>query len=138
MLDYFCGLFHLHFQLLTPKTPKKRPLFALLSSDLEHYSWINQQQCYLIFSQVDVGIILGLKFGGDKEISKGFLALLVTTICLFVAAFGWSWGPLGWTVPSENFPLKTHSVGQAITASMNLLFTFAIAQSFLSFLCTSK
>jgi sugar porter (SP) family MFS transporter len=90
----------------------------------------------MIVSQVAVATILGLKFGGDKVLSKGFSALLVATFCLFVAAFGWSWGPLGWTVPSEIFPLETRSAGQAITVSVNLLFTFVIAQSFLSLLCT--
>lgn len=59
-------------------------------------------------------------------------------ICLFVAAFGWSWGPLGWTVPSEIFPLETRSAGQSITVAVNLFFTFVIAQSFLSLLCGLK
>ncbi|RVW19513.1 Sugar transport protein 7 [Vitis vinifera] len=49
-------------------------------------------------------------------------------------AFGWSWGPLGWTVPSEIFPLETRSAGQSITVAVNLLFTFIIAQCFLSML----
>eukprot|EP01018_Ginkgo_biloba_P009549 Gb_40864 [translate_table: standard] len=92
----------------------------------------------MIACQMAVGIILGLKFGGDKELSKGFSVLLVIMICLFVAAFGWSWGPLGWTVPSEIFPLETRSAGQAITVSVNLFFTFAIAQSFLALLCAMK
>nr|GMC61207.1 sugar carrier protein A [Ipomoea batatas] len=55
-----------------------------------------------------------------------------------VLAFGWSWGPLGWTVPSEIFPLETRSAGQSITVAVNLFFTFAIAQSFLSLLCALK
>ncbi|XP_057858874.2 sugar transport protein 7 [Cryptomeria japonica] len=92
----------------------------------------------MVICQVTVSIILGLKFGGDKELSKGFSVFLVIMICLFVAAFGWSWGPLGWTVPSEIFPLETRSAGQAITVTVNLFFTFVIAQSFLSLLCTFK
>ncbi|KAH9296790.1 hypothetical protein KI387_028472, partial [Taxus chinensis] len=92
----------------------------------------------MVLCQVAVSIILGLKFGGDKELSKGFSVFLVIMICLFVAAFGWSWGPLGWTVPSEIFPLETRSAGQAITVSVNLFFTFVIAQSFLSLLCAFK
>lgn len=85
-----------------------------------------------------VAIILGLKFGNDKELTKGFSILVVVFICLFVAAFGWSWGPLGWTVPSEIFPLETRSAGQSITVAVNLFFTFVIAQSFLSLLCALK
>ncbi|CAL9099410.1 unnamed protein product [Musa acuminata var. zebrina] len=92
----------------------------------------------MIICQVIVAIILGLKFGDDKKLSNEFSIIVVVVICLFVAAFGWSWGPLGWTVPSEIFPLETRSAGQSITVSVNLFFTFAIAQSFLSLLCSFK
>lgn len=88
--------------------------------------------------QVVVAIMLGLKLGSDKELSKTFSVLVVAVICLFVLAFGWSWGPLGWTVPSEIFPLETRSAGQSITVAVNLFFTFVIGQSFLSLLCAFK
>ncbi|KAJ9688874.1 hypothetical protein PVL29_014495 [Vitis rotundifolia] len=92
----------------------------------------------MVFCQVIVAIILGVKFGGNDELSKGYSVLVVIVICLFVVAFGWSWGPLGWTVPSEIFPLETRSAGQSITVAVNLLFTFIIAQCFLSMLCAFK
>ncbi|KAG9159484.1 hypothetical protein Leryth_011026 [Lithospermum erythrorhizon] len=92
----------------------------------------------MVICQVIVTIILGLKFGSDEELSKSFSILVVVVICLFVAAFGWSWGPLGWTVPSEIFPLETRSAGQSITVAVNLFFTFVIGQSFLSLLCAFK
>lgn len=85
-----------------------------------------------------VAIILGIKFEGDNVLSKGYSALVVIIICLFVIAFGWSWGPLGWTVPSEIFPLETRSAGQSVTVAVNLFFTFIIAQCFLSMLCAFK
>lgn len=85
-----------------------------------------------------MSIILGLKFGPNQELSKSFSILVVVVICLFVLAFGWSWGPLGWTVPSEIFPLETRSAGQSITVAVNLFFTFVIAQIFLTFLCAFK
>ena len=28
-------------------------------------------------------------------------AAIVALICIYVAGFAWSWGPLGWLVPSE-------------------------------------
>ena len=56
-------------------------------------------------------------------------------ICLFALAFGWSWGPLGWTIPSEIFPLEIRSAGQSITVAVNLLFTYLVAASFLPLLC---
>ncbi|EPS66044.1 hypothetical protein M569_08731, partial [Genlisea aurea] len=92
----------------------------------------------MILCQVIVSIILGLKFGTDKELTKSYSAAVVIVICLFVLAFGWSWGPLGWTVPSEIFPLEIRSAGQSITVAVNLLFTFAIGQAFLSLLCAFK
>lgn len=92
----------------------------------------------MITCQVIVAIILGIKFGPSQELSKGFSILVVVVICLFVLAFGWSWGPLGWTVPSEIFPLEIRSAGQSITVAVNLLFTFIIAQVFLALLCSFK
>ncbi|KAI5416007.1 variant 2, Sugar transport protein 7 [Lathyrus oleraceus] len=92
----------------------------------------------MIICQVIVAIILGVKFGENQELSKGYSVLVVVSICLFVLAFGWSWGPLGWTVPSEIFPLEIRSAGQSITVAVNLLFTFIIAQAFLSLLCSFK
>ncbi|XP_071729593.1 sugar carrier protein A-like isoform X2 [Rutidosis leptorrhynchoides] len=92
----------------------------------------------MIICHVIVGIVLGLKFGDDQELPEDYSLVVVVVICLFVAAYGWSWGPLGWTVPSEIFPLETRSAGQSITVAVNLFFTFIIAQSFLSLLCGLK
>ncbi|XP_061375729.1 sugar transport protein 7-like isoform X1 [Gastrolobium bilobum] len=92
----------------------------------------------MITCQVIVAIILGIKFGENQELSKSYSILVVVVICLFVLAFGWSWGPLGWTVPSEIFPLEIRSAGQSITVAVNLLLTFIIAQAFLSLLCSFK
>ncbi|KAJ8618572.1 hypothetical protein MRB53_014758 [Persea americana] len=94
----------------------------------------------MLICQVAIGVILGLKFGvaGTGSLSKGFADLLLVLICFYVAAFAWSWGPLGWLVPSECFSLEIRSAGQAITVAVNLLFTFIIAQCFLSMLCHFK
>ena len=51
---------------------------------------------------------------------------------------GWSWGPLGWLVPSEIQPLETRSAGQGLTVAVNFLFTFVIGQCFLSMLCAMQ
>ncbi|KAG9441957.1 hypothetical protein H6P81_017811 [Aristolochia fimbriata] len=94
----------------------------------------------MIICQIAVGTIIGVKFGvaGTGSISKGVADLLLLFICVYVAAFAWSWGPLGWLVPSEIFSLEVRSAGQAITVAVNFLFTFIIAQIFLSLLCHLK
>lgn len=90
--------------------------------------------------QALVAALIGVKFGtsGEGDMSKGYSILVVIVICTFVSAFAWSWGPLGWLVPSEIFPLEIRSAGQSINVSMNLLFTFVIAQAFLAMLCHFK
>ncbi|CAI0429883.1 unnamed protein product, partial [Linum tenue] len=79
-----------------------------------------------------------LEAGVQMLLSQGFAVLVVIMVCTFVSAFAWSWGPLGWLIPSETFPLETRSAGQSVTVCVNLLFTFVIAQAFLSMLCHFK
>ncbi|CAK7344421.1 unnamed protein product [Dovyalis caffra] len=91
--------------------------------------------------QVVLAALIGSKFGtsGDAiELPKWYASLVVACICLFVSSFAWSWGPLGWLVPSEIFPLEIRSAGQSITVAVNMLFTFLIAQLFLAMLCHLK
>lgn len=84
--------------------------------------------------------MIAVKFGvnGDGVLSRFDANLLLTLICLYVAAFAWSWGPLGWLVPSEICPLEIRSAGQAINVAVNMIFTFIIAQVFLELLCHLK
>ncbi|KAJ9145847.1 hypothetical protein P3X46_028179 [Hevea brasiliensis] len=86
-------------------------------------------------------VFIGWKFGTSGEVGhlpKSYAITVVAFICLFVAGFAWSWGPLGWLVPSEIFPLEIRSAAQSITVAVNMLFTFLIAQLFLSMLCHMK
>ncbi|KAK3124211.1 hypothetical protein QOZ80_7BG0583380 [Eleusine coracana subsp. coracana] len=94
----------------------------------------------MIICQVVVGTLIAIKFGtsGIGDIPKGYAAAVVLFICLYVAGFAWSWGPLGWLVPSEIFPLEIRPAGQSINVSVNMLFTFVIAQAFLTMLCHLK
>ena len=59
-------------------------------------------------------------------------------VCVFIASFGWGWGPLGWLVPSEIQPLKTRSAGQSITTFVQLTSGAMVGQTFLSMLCSMK
>ncbi|PKI59216.1 hypothetical protein CRG98_020379 [Punica granatum] len=93
----------------------------------------------MFLSQVTIAIILGFKVKDHSEnLSHGLSIFVVILVCTFVSSFAWSWGPLGWLVPSEIFPLETRSAGQSVTVCFNFLFTFIIAQAFLSMLCHFK
>ncbi|XP_060966315.1 sugar transport protein 10-like [Cannabis sativa] len=94
----------------------------------------------MIISQIAVAVLIALNFGvsGEGVLTKPEADLLLVLICAYVAAFAWSWGPLGWLVPSEICPLEIRSAAQAINVSVNMFFTFIIAQVFLSMLCHMK
>ncbi|KAF8714920.1 hypothetical protein HU200_027458 [Digitaria exilis] len=73
----------------------------------------------MVIAQVAIAWIMGAKIGKS-------------------AGFGWSWGPLGWVIPSEIFPVDIRSAGQAMNVSILLGLTFVQTQSFLAMLCTFK
>ncbi|KAG6494919.1 hexose carrier protein HEX6-like [Zingiber officinale] len=92
----------------------------------------------MLVTQVMIGGILARQLGDEGGVSRGYAYLLLVLIAVYVAGFGWSWGPLGWLVPSEIFPLEIRSAGQSITVAVNFLFTFVVAQTFLAMLCRMK
>ncbi|PQQ12913.1 sugar transport protein 10-like [Prunus yedoensis var. nudiflora] len=94
----------------------------------------------MIICQIAVGVMIGKEFGlsGEGSFSKGEANWILFLVCAYVAAFAWSWGPLGWLVPSEICPLEIRSAGQAINVAVNMLFTFLIGQVFLTMLCHLK
>ena len=88
--------------------------------------------------QVAMAIVLSVEFGKGKELSYGVSIFLVIVIFLFVLAYGRSWGPLGWLVPSELFPLEIRSAAQSVVVCVNMIFTALVAQFFLVSLCHLK
>ncbi|XP_028777984.1 sugar carrier protein C [Neltuma alba] len=95
----------------------------------------------MLVCQAVVATCIGAKFGTDGnpgDLPKWYAVVVVLFICIYVAGFAWSWGPLGWLVPSEIFPLEIRSAAQSVNVSVNMLFTFFVAQVFLTMLCHMK
>ncbi|GFQ07774.1 sugar carrier protein c [Phtheirospermum japonicum] len=95
----------------------------------------------MLICQIVVSILIGVKFGVDGnpgELPKWYAMVVVLFICIYVAGFAWSWGPLGWLVPSEIFPLEIRSAAQSLNVCVNMIFTFIVAQVFLTMLCHLK
>lgn len=88
--------------------------------------------------QIGVGGIMAAELGDHNELSKGHAYVVLALVTIYVAGFGVSWGPLGWLIPSEIFPMEIRSAGQSVTVAVNFLFTFMVGQTFLAMLCHFK
>lgn len=83
------------------------------------------------------GIIL--KGTGERHSLATWQAIVaLSLVCVFVMAYSWSWGPLGWLISTEIFPLASRSEGQSVSVFFNMLFTFAIAHTTVTMLCHMK
>ncbi|KAL1810480.1 hypothetical protein DCAR_0730181 [Daucus carota subsp. sativus] len=103
--------------------------------------WFLEGGIQMIICQIIVSVAIGVRFGisgNPGELPRWYAILLVSAICVYVAGYAWSWGPLCWLVPSEIFPLEIRSAAQSINVSVNMIFTFVIAQIFMYALCHLK
>ncbi|CAN6288777.1 unnamed protein product [Urochloa humidicola] len=85
----------------------------------------------MILSQFTVGAILAAKFKDYEDMDSEYAYLVLITMCVFVAGFAWSWGPLTFLVPAEVCPLEIRSAGQSIVVAVVFLMAFVIGQTFL-------
>ncbi|KAI4311697.1 hypothetical protein MLD38_036571 [Melastoma candidum] len=95
----------------------------------------------MLVCQLFITAAIAWKFGvsGHPGILPGwYTKSLVALICIYIAGYAWSWGPLGWLVPSEIFPLEIRSAAQSINVGVNMVCTFIIAQIFAFILCKFK
>ncbi|KAK4434017.1 Sugar transport protein 8 [Sesamum alatum] len=92
----------------------------------------------MFISQVAIGVILTSHLLETGTLDKSLAAAVVVLVCTFVMAFAWSWGPMGWLIPTEIFPIETRTAGYSFAVSSNMLFTYVISQTFLSMMCSFK
>ncbi|ODQ67694.1 general substrate transporter [Nadsonia fulvescens var. elongata DSM 6958] len=53
--------------------------------------------------------------------------VLIAFVCTFIGSFAASWGPVGWVVVGEIYPLRVRGKSVALCIATNWLFNFAIA-----------
>jgi hypothetical protein len=93
----------------------------------------------MLVAMAGVAITLGVSFsGGGAALSPAAAAVTLTFMCVFVAAFSWSWGPIGWLLPSEICPLDCRQAGQSLFTAVNFAVAFATTQAFFSELCAMR
>ncbi|KAG6521973.1 hypothetical protein ZIOFF_019107 [Zingiber officinale] len=94
----------------------------------------------MFICQIIAGTLIAINFGSSEEasMSKLYAWFLLAFVCIYVAGFAWSWGPLTILVASEIFPLEIRTAAQSIFISVSMFFTFIVAQAFLQMLCHFK
>ncbi|GAB4823873.1 hypothetical protein N2152v2_010919 [Parachlorella kessleri] len=95
-------------------------------------------QCCL--AMLTTGVVLAIEFAkyGTDPLPKAVASGILAVICIFISGFAWSWGPMGWLIPSEIFTLETRPAGTAVAVVGNFLFSFVIGQAFVSMLCAME
>ena len=78
---------------------------------------------HVLSVQAIIGITLAIT---GAQVWAAWFVLAI--MCIYISAYAWSWGPLGWLYSSEVQPLETRSAGQSITTLVNLMFSFVIGQ----------
>ena len=68
---------------------------------------------------VIVGALIDVNFQSPGN--SHMAASIVAFICIYVAGFAWSWGPLAWLVPSEIHSMETRSAGMGIATFTNFM-----------------
>ncbi|KAI7844485.1 hypothetical protein COHA_001944 [Chlorella ohadii] len=90
-------------------------------------------------AQIVTGVVLAVEFPKYNNVLPTNVDIgVLIVICVFVAGFAWSWGPLAWLVPSEIQTLETRAAGMSVAVTINFLFSFVVGQAFLTMLCSMK
>ncbi|KAI9439801.1 general substrate transporter [Lactarius indigo] len=70
--------------------------------------------------------LLIFEFGGQWGDHAAAAWIAVSCVYLFTVAYGTSFGPIGWVLPNEVFPLSMRGKGAALSAASNWLNNFFI------------
>ena len=70
--------------------------------------------------------VLGYATDLENNTAAGYI--VVALICLFVVNFAYSWGPCGWIIPAEIYPLRQRGKAMSVTTGFNWIGNFIIGK----------
>jgi SP family sugar:H+ symporter-like MFS transporter len=75
--------------------------------------------------------IVGVTVGNSGSVAAGTINLpaqrvLIAFVCIYIAAFAATWGPIAWVVTGEIFPLAIRGKAMSLSVASNWLWNFAI------------
>ncbi|KAM7254801.1 hypothetical protein ACFE04_020042 [Oxalis oulophora] len=72
---------------------------------------------FMFISHCAIGGILAINLKSTGSLPHVQAISVVVLVCVYVIAFAWSLGPLGWLIPSETFTLETRTAGFAFAVA---------------------
>ncbi|KAJ6822018.1 sugar transport protein 8-like [Iris pallida] len=72
----------------------------------------------MLIAQTSIGGLLHANLKATNSLRQSVASAVVVLVCLFVSSFAWSWGPLGWLIPSETFPVETRTAGLRVRGEL--------------------
>ncbi|KAG6543969.1 hypothetical protein Mapa_014593 [Marchantia paleacea] len=84
---------------------------------------------------ITLGALLQYHLGLHEPLDKNVGIGVVVVFCLYVGAFTWSWGSLGFVIPGEIFSLEIRPAAMSLNGFVFYFVGFCIAQWFYIFLC---
>lgn len=93
------------------------------------------RRTFLMMGATGMGIshatVAALSAVFDKKFAENPWAgwLGVSFVYFFIANFAYSWGPIGWVLPSEIFPISSRSKAMSITTATSWLMNFVVGRA---------
>jgi len=83
--------------------------------------------CFCEFIVAIVGVTAGkVAETGSQQVNVPAQRVLIAFVCIYIAFFATSWGPVAWVLTGEIFPLAIRGKGMSLSTASNWLWNFGI------------
>jgi sugar porter (SP) family MFS transporter len=83
--------------------------------------------CICEFIVAIVGVTAGHVDPVTQAVSSSAQKVLIAFVCIYIAFYAISWGPVVWVITGEIFPLAIRAKGMSLSVASNWLWNFGIA-----------